>query len=52
MVIIPVVALQGPGPGTVRIRAHHDDRSDLPEADHVADSHAHLLEILGIALPR
>ena len=37
------------GMATVRIRDHHDDRSDLPEADAVADSHAHLLEILGLA---
>ena len=35
--------------GTVRIRASHDDTSDLPEADAVADSHAHLCEILGLA---
>jgi hypothetical protein len=34
---------------TVRIRGHHDDVSDLPDADAVADSHGHLLEILGLA---
>lgn len=35
------------GMGTVRIRWHHDDDSEHPEADAVVDSHAHLLEILG-----
>lgn len=35
------------GMGTIRIRDHHDDRSDYPEADAVADSHAHVLRILG-----
>ena len=39
------------GMGTVRIRAVHDDPSDLPEADHVADDHAHLREILGLVSP-
>jgi FMN phosphatase YigB (HAD superfamily) len=34
------------GMGTVRLRAAHDDLSDHPEADAVADSHAHLLELL------
>lgn len=34
--------------GTVRLRASHDDTADLPEADAVADSHAHLREILAI----
>ena len=37
---------RGFGMGTVRIRARHDDTSDLPEADRVADSHAHLLDLL------
>ena len=36
------------GMRTVRIRATHDDTSDLPEADHVAEDHAHLREILGL----
>ena len=36
------------GMATVRIRHRHDDASDLPEADAVADTHAHLLEILGV----
>ncbi len=30
------------GIGSVRIRATHDDSSDLPEADYVVDSHAEL----------
>jgi putative hydrolase of the HAD superfamily len=34
------------GMGSVRIRFQHDDASGFPEADAVADSHAHLLEIL------
>jgi putative hydrolase of the HAD superfamily len=38
------------GMRTVRIRHHHDDRSEHPEADHVADSHADLREILGLAV--
>jgi len=33
---------------SVRIRAHYDDPSQYPEADEVADSHAHLCEILGL----
>jgi putative hydrolase of the HAD superfamily len=36
------------GMRTVRIRAAHDDASDLPEADHVAEDHPHLREILGL----
>jgi putative hydrolase of the HAD superfamily len=39
------------GMGTVRLRAAHDDRSEHPEADAVADSHAQLLELLGERLP-
>ena len=34
---------------TVRIRSHHDDRSELPEADHIVDSHAELEKLLGLA---
>lgn len=34
------------GMRTVRIRDHYDDPSDHPDADHVADSHAHLLALL------
>lgn len=36
------------GMGTVRIRHFNDDPAELPEADAVADSHAHLREILGL----
>ena len=36
------------GMGSVRIRWQHDDPSELPDAEQVADSHAHLQEILGI----
>jgi putative hydrolase of the HAD superfamily len=39
---------RGAGMGTVRLRAHYDDRSGHPEADAVAASHAHLLELLGV----
>ena len=34
------------GMRTVRIRDHFDDASEHAEADHVADSHAHLRELL------
>jgi putative hydrolase of the HAD superfamily len=34
------------GMRTVRIRDHFDDPSEHLEADHVADSHAHLRELL------
>jgi putative hydrolase of the HAD superfamily len=43
-----VAGARGAGMGSVRIRWHHDDQSALPEADLVADSHAHLLELLGL----
>jgi putative hydrolase of the HAD superfamily len=36
------------GMGTVRIRHTHDDTTDHPEADAVADSHAHLRRILAV----
>lgn len=42
---------RGHGMGTVRIRATHDDLSDHPEADAVADSHAELRELLCARLP-
>ncbi len=35
------------GMNSVRLRWRHDDSEDLPDGDAVADSHAHLLEILG-----
>ncbi len=41
------------GMRTVRIRDHYDDPSDHAEADHVADSHAHLRDLLaGLTRPR
>ena len=39
---------RGVGMGTVRIRDHYDDTTDHPEADAVADSHAHLRRILAV----
>ena len=41
-----VAGARGVGMGSIRIRQVNDDRSDHPEADAVADSHRHLLEIL------
>lgn len=37
------------GMGTVRFRALFDDLEALPEADAVADTHAHLASLLGVA---
>ena len=37
------------GMRSVRIRWQHDDPSELPDADAVADSHAHLRQLLGLA---
>jgi putative hydrolase of the HAD superfamily len=34
---------------SVRIRSCHDDRSELPEADHIVDSHAELEKLLGLS---
>jgi putative hydrolase of the HAD superfamily len=42
-----VAGARAVGMGTVRIRAAHDDMTPLADADHVADSHADLLRILG-----
>jgi len=42
-----VAGAHGAGMRAVRLRWHYDDDSAHPEADAVADSHAHLLEILG-----
>ena len=39
---------RGVGMGTVRIRDHYDDTTDHPDADAVADSHAHLRRILAV----
>ncbi len=44
-----VAGARAAGLRTVRIRDHHDDRGEGPEADAVADSHPHLLELLGVA---
>lgn len=38
---------RGAGMATVRIAWHNDDRADLPDADAVAESHEHLLALLG-----
>ena len=38
------------GMHSVRIRDHYDDRSQHAEADEVADSHAHLCELLGMGV--
>lgn len=40
---------RGVGMGTIRLRATHDDTTALPDADHVADSHAEVQRILGVA---
>jgi putative hydrolase of the HAD superfamily len=39
-----VAGARAAGMATVRIRDHHDDQSEHPEADFVADSHAQVLE--------
>jgi putative hydrolase of the HAD superfamily len=36
------------GMGTIRLRATHDDDAPLADADHVADTHADVLRILGV----
>jgi putative hydrolase of the HAD superfamily len=43
-----IAGARGVGMGSVRIRQVHDDQSQHPEADAVAESHRHLLEILAI----
>jgi putative hydrolase of the HAD superfamily len=43
-----VAGARAVGMGTVRIRWHHDDSSEHPDADAVAESHSHLQEILGL----
>ena len=43
-----VAGARNAGMRSVRLRAVHDDAADLPEADHVADSHAALRKILGV----
>jgi putative hydrolase of the HAD superfamily len=41
-----IAGARGVGMGSIRMRWHHDDRSDHPDADAVADSHAHLRQII------
>lgn len=42
-----VAGARAAGLGSVRIRQHHDDESDHPDADHVVDSHAELRVLWG-----
>jgi putative hydrolase of the HAD superfamily len=44
-----VAGARGLGMKSIRIRAAFDDPSPEPDADHVADSHAHLCELLELA---
>ncbi len=39
------------GMTSVRICAHHDDTTDLPEADYVVGSHFELAQLLGLSIP-
>ncbi len=41
-----IAGAHGMGMRSVRIRWQTDDASDLPDADAVVDSHAHLRELL------
>lgn len=41
-----VAGARGVGMATARIRGHHDDQSEHPEADRVVDSHAELQALL------
>lgn len=41
-----VVGAREVGMGTIRIRHHHDDETELEEADHVVDTHADLHRLL------
>jgi len=43
-----VAGARSVGMRTVRIRLSHDDLDDLPDADHVIDSHAELPALLGL----
>jgi putative hydrolase of the HAD superfamily len=43
-----VAGARGVGMATVRLRSRNDDSTSLPDADRVADSHAHLRELLGL----
>ncbi len=44
-----VAGARGFGMARLRIRARNDDRSELPEADGVVDSHAELLQAFGLS---
>jgi putative hydrolase of the HAD superfamily len=46
-----VAGARGVGMATARIRGHHDDRSEHPEADQVVDSHAELQALLLPTVP-
>ena len=41
-----VAGARGVGMRSIRIRWHHDDTSEHPEADAVVDSYRHLLDVL------
>ena len=43
-----VAGARGVGMGTIRITAMNDDTCALPEADHVAGSHAEIVDLLGV----
>ena len=43
-----VAGARAQGIASVRIRADHDDRSELPEADRIVDNHAELQAILEV----
>lgn len=43
-----VAGARGFGMRSIRIRWHHDDTSEHPEADAVVDSYGHLLDVLGL----
>lgn len=45
-----VAGARAVGMTSVRIRARHDDASELPDADHVVGSHAELGRLLGLEL--
>ncbi|HKK51696.1 MAG TPA: HAD family hydrolase [Myxococcota bacterium] len=44
-----VAGARGVGMRTIRLKASHDDTTAYPEADHVAGSHAEVLDLLGLA---
>ncbi len=46
-----VAGARAMGMRSIRIRARHDDETDLPDADHVVDSHTELLSLLSEGLP-